>query len=77
MAQVEKYVGEAKLMAEAKKKLVLMLGNKVVTPDKIADKAITADKLADDIRDTVIAPLVNEAVEAMKRDLGHIAMIRQ
>ena len=45
----QKYVGEAKLMAEAKKKLVLMLGNKVVTPDKIADKAITADKLADDI----------------------------
>ena len=77
MAQVEKYVGEAKLMAEAKKKIVLILGNKVVTSDKIADKAVTAEKLADDIKNDVIAPLVTQAVEAMKRDLGHIAMIRQ
>lgn len=77
MAQVEKYVGEAKLMAEAKKKIVLILGNKVVTSDKIADKAVTAEKLADDIKNDVIAPLVTQAVEAMKRDLGHVAMIRQ
>lgn len=77
MAQVEEYVGEAKLMAEAKKKIVLILGNKVVTSDKIADKAVTAEKLADDIKNDVIAPLVTKAVEAMKRDLGHVAMIRQ
>ena len=76
MQQNEKFIGEARLLEDAKMKLLLKLKDGSVTNEKIAAKSITADKLADNIITDIIQPAVAAAVEAMKRELGHVAMIR-
>lgn len=80
MTQKEKYIGEAKLIEEARRKLLFKLGNGVVKTHNIANKAITAEKLADSIITDVITPTVTAAVQVAVQEalapLKHIAMIR-
>lgn len=53
METYEKYISEALLKNEPKKKLGLVLKDGAVTTDKIADKAITESKIADGAVSTI------------------------
>jgi hypothetical protein len=68
----EKYLGESKLSDQPKKKINFILGDKVVTTSKIADKSVTPEKLSKSVKEQLIDPAINAAKADLQNRIDSI-----
>ena len=68
----EKYLGESKISEQPKKKINLILGDKVVTTSKLADRSVTPDKLSKTVKEQLIDPAINAAKADLQNRIDSI-----
>jgi hypothetical protein len=66
MSEKQKYIGNAKLDEEAKKKFLFILKPDTVSNEHLKSGCITSDKLADDFINTLVDDLTDRVIEAVK-----------